>query len=161
MSAFFLSLGSNLGDRKRNLEQIIDFLKKEKQISISKISPFYETEPWQAKDHPWYINICVGGETSLNSLDLLEKLQEIEKALGRDHTKKLAPRVIDIDLLFYDGITLESQALTLPHPRLSLRRFVLQPLADIAPDFLHPVLKKTVKELLEKCEDRSIVRQVK
>lgn len=163
MTSFYLSLGSNLGDRKQNLEKAIQFLPaSETSVTISKISPFYETEPWgipkEAGGHPWYINVCVGGETVLDPLTFLQYLQSLEHSLGRDRSKPLAPRTIDIDILFYDEITLESPALTIPHPRLHLRRFVLQPLKDIAPDFHHPVFKKTISELLKECTDKSVVK---
>lgn len=165
MTPFYLSLGSNLGDRMQNLKKGIDFLyASETSVKILRTSPFYETEPWgvsAAEEHPPYINVCVAGETNLDPLRLLLYCHSIEDAFGRDRVKSLAPRALDIDILFYDAITLDSPVLKIPHPRLHLRRFVIQPLADIAPDFIHPAFKKSINGLLKECQDKSKILLLK
>lgn len=164
METIFLSLGSNLGDRFAMISKAHDMLFKEKQI-IQDInaSHLYETEPWGIKDRPWYLNSMVTGKTNLSPEELLQAIQEIETILGRDRqTEKTnsdsdpyPPRPIDIDILFYGYRVVNTPELTIPHPHIEHRRFVLQPLAELAPKFLHPVLKKTVWELLRECKDKS------
>lgn len=159
MAQIFLSLGSNLGDRENFLEQT------RKEIGnfcrIEKTSSLYETEPRGVEGHPWYLNQCMEVETELSPEEFFKKCQSIEKSFGRKQKGDLAPREVDIDILFYDNLMLESDNLLIPHPRLAQRRFVLVPLAEIAPNFIHPVFKKTVEDLLKECEDQGIVRALK
>jgi 2-amino-4-hydroxy-6-hydroxymethyldihydropteridine diphosphokinase len=156
-STVYLSLGSNLGDRKKNLAQALAKLAK-RAGNIRKKSPLYETEPVGKKNQPWFLNQCVEIATELPPVQFLKICQQIEKSLGRVYRERCGPREIDIDALFYGNRAHSSSSLTLPHPRLHQRRFVLIPLAHIAPSFRHPILKKTVKELLKDCKDTSIVK---
>lgn len=156
----YLSLGSNLGDQKKNIVQALTQLSQRAGI-IRKKSPLYKTEPVGNKNQPWFLNQCVEISTKLPPLKFLKTCQKIEKSLGRERRKeKWGPRTMDIDILFYENRVSRSLRLTLPHPRLHKRRFVLRPFAQIAPNFRHPILKKTVKELLKECRDRSIVRKL-
>ncbi len=141
----YLGLGSNLGERRSNLSAAINALSP--QVLPIQISPIYETEPWGYEDQPHFLNQVLEGHTRLAPGDLLTYLKRIERNLGREESFTYGPRVIDIDILYYDDLVLESPELTVPHPYLHERAFVLIPLADIAPDLIHPVLKKSVREL--------------
>jgi 2-amino-4-hydroxy-6-hydroxymethyldihydropteridine diphosphokinase len=146
MSIVYLALGTNLGDRLANLRAAIEALPSEvKVIAESKV---YETPPWGYENQPAFLNMAVKCETNLKPESLLKRLKQLEVQLGREQSFHWGPRLIDIDILFYDDLILKSEPLSIPHPRLHERGFVLVPLADIAPDFIHPVLKKTIKELL-------------
>jgi 2-amino-4-hydroxy-6-hydroxymethyldihydropteridine diphosphokinase len=142
----YLALGTNLGDRMANLRAAITALPP--FVRILACSPVYETEPWGFTNQPAFLNQAIAGETDLSPADLLVHLKRLETTLGRRPTFRYGPRQIDIDILFYDDLILESPALVLPHPRLHERAFVLAPLADIAPNLLHPQLGKSVHELL-------------
>jgi 2-amino-4-hydroxy-6-hydroxymethyldihydropteridine diphosphokinase len=142
----YLALGTNLGDRPANLRAAITALSPDvKVIAESKV---YETPPWGVEDQPTFLNMAVKCETALEPESLLKYLKQLEVQLGREQSFRWGPRLIDIDILFCDNIILESESLIIPHPHLHERAFVLVPLTDIAPDFIHPVLKKTIKELL-------------
>lgn len=142
----YLGLGSNLGDRERNLREAIHHLRR--VVHVSAVSDLYETEPVGIKAQPWFLNAVLAATTRLAPMELLRACQAIERRLGRPDTSRSGPRTIDIDLLLYDDLVLDSAALTLPHPRLHERRFVLEPLAELAPELRHPRLKRTVRELL-------------
>lgn len=157
MSYIYLSLGSNLGNRQENIKKALEAI-AHTIGNIKKISGFYETEPWGKKNQPWFLNCCSEIETILSHQELLEKCQNIEKIMGRTKKGKWGPRVIDIDILFYGDKSSKTAKLTIPHPRIRNRRFVLKPLHEIAPNFIHFLFKKTIKELLKECSDRSIVR---
>jgi 2-amino-4-hydroxy-6-hydroxymethyldihydropteridine diphosphokinase len=146
MSQFYLSLGTNLGDRPQNLQRALELL--EQRVVLTAVSALYETAPWGYADQPAFLNICVRGATSLTPHQLLRACQDVEQEVGRTQTFKWGPRLIDIDILFYDERVIADEALTIPHPFLSERAFVLAPLADIAPDFVHPRTGETVVEML-------------
>ena len=156
MSIGYLALGTNLGDRLTNFNAAIESFPT--SIVHSQSSNIYETPPWGYTDQPAFLNMAVKCETDLDAASLLKRLKQIEVEFGRVESFRWGPRQIDIDILFYDDLILESESLTIPHPRLHERAFVLVPLADIAPDFMHPVLKKTVRELLEKADSSEIKR---
>ncbi len=152
MKKIFLSLSSNLGDKKANIENACVLLEKN-DIKIIKKSALYETEPWGEEEQPWFLNQVVEVATILHPQDLLEKTQDIEKELGRKKRKKWTEREIDIDILFYGKEILHKENLTIPHPFIEDRKFILVPLNEIASDFIHPILKKSMKELLHECND--------
>ncbi|GAB3692764.1 2-amino-4-hydroxy-6-hydroxymethyldihydropteridine diphosphokinase [Spirosoma flavus] len=122
-------------------------------------SPLYETAPWGVADQPAFLNQVIRVETALEPEDLLKQTQAIEEELGRVRKEKWGARVIDVDILYYDHLVWQSFTLTLPHPYLHQRRFTLVPLADVAPDFVHPILQKTTLDLLAECPDEGDVSQ--
>jgi len=141
----YISIGSNLGDREENCRQAIKLIEKN-GIVVKKQSLMYETEPWGVKDQPKFINMAIEAETDKKPEELLRVLKEIEKEIGRTESVKWGPRVIDLDILFYDDLILKIPGLEIPHPLLHEREFVLKPLCEIAPDKKHPITGKTVKE---------------
>ncbi|OIN99407.1 2-amino-4-hydroxy-6-hydroxymethyldihydropteridine diphosphokinase [Candidatus Desantisbacteria bacterium CG_4_10_14_0_8_um_filter_48_22] len=155
MKTVYLAIGSNLGNRRQNVLGAAAVMQKTKGINIKKMSKLYETEPWGYKDQPKFINAAVLAETVLAPTQLFLILKGIEKKLGRKPQKiKWGPRKIDIDILLYGDKAVETNRLRIPHPEMHRRLFVLKPLAEIAPGVTHPVLKKTIKELLKKLEPR-------
>jgi 2-amino-4-hydroxy-6-hydroxymethyldihydropteridine diphosphokinase len=144
----YFSLGSNIGDRERNLHAALEQLNAA-GIRVVRVSPVYETEPVDLTAQRWFLNLVAEAETGLFPLQLLARTQKIERALGRVRTIPKGPRTIDIDILLYGNIVMNSQGLEIPHPRMTERRFVLVPLADLAPDLRHPVTRKTVREMLD------------
>lgn len=150
MAHCFLSLGSNLGNRRKNITAAIARI-SEKTGKIVALSDYYETEPWGFESDAKFLNLVVEVETDLHLYDLLRTTQKIERETGRKEKSVggvYKDRIIDIDILFYDNIVLETNDLTVPHPLLHKRRFVLQPLAEIAPNFVHPALNKKIKDLV-------------
>ncbi len=147
MALAYLSLGSNLGDREAQLHQALRRLSSVGHVIA--VSSFYETEPVEFTEQPWFLNCAVSTVTSKTPHELMALLLDIEREMGRERTQKKGPRSIDIDLLLFDDMVIRSNRLTLPHPAMQQRRFVLEPLADIAPDAVHPILKKTIRELLD------------
>jgi len=145
----FLGVGSNLGDRVLNIRRALQYLEDNKGVFVQKCSDLYEIDPKGGpRNQPAFLNAAVKIKTILNPFQLLEKLKSIETSLKRKKTKKWGPRTIDLDILFYDKLIFQSQDLSMPHPLLHQRYFVLRPLSEIAVDFIHPLLNKTVKRLL-------------
>jgi 2-amino-4-hydroxy-6-hydroxymethyldihydropteridine diphosphokinase len=142
----YLALGSNLGDREAHLSTALHKLRE--VVAIHNISSIYETEPVGYLDQPRFLNMVCYGQTAISPEDLLRRIKAIEETLGREPSFRNAPRPIDIDILLYDDLCLETANLTIPHPRMSERAFVLVPLAEIAPTAIDPVSGKTVQELL-------------
>jgi GTP cyclohydrolase-4 len=152
----YLGLGANLGDRQTNILQALQYVQA--RASITAVSSFYETAPVGYLDQPKFLNICCALETDLPPEDLLRFLKWIEKRMGRVEAFRNAPRPIDMDILFYDDLVLDDEALQIPHPRLHQRAFVLAPLTEIAPELEHPVLHKTVEELLSEVDQSGVKR---
>jgi 2-amino-4-hydroxy-6-hydroxymethyldihydropteridine diphosphokinase len=153
-----LSLGSNIGDRAANLEAAIAALSGT-GFRVSKVSSFYETEPVDYLQQDWFLNCVVEGETELPAVTLLARLRDIEKRMGSEKVIAKGPRILDIDILLYGDETIATPELQVPHPRMTQRRFVLVPLAEIAPDVTHPAWHGTAKELLATTSDTSEVRR--
>lgn len=156
----YLGLGSNLGDRLEALHHAIESLQSSPDISVMRVASVYETAPWGKSDQPNFLNTCVELETHLCARVFLERCHEIEKAFGRTRRTKLEPRTLDIDVLLLGEQTVDYGDVTIPHPRLHERRFVLVPLAELAPHAVHPVLHKTIGELLEACIDPLAVSRI-
>ena len=157
MALVFLGVGSNLGDRQAHIDKAISLLKENPDIEILSASAFIETKAEGGAPQEDFLNGALKIKTSLLPLELLSQLKMVERRLGRTKGEPNSPRPIDLDILFYDDVVIvEGKNLTIPHPRLALRMFVLKPLMEIAPDFMHPRLKKTVKELYEKLSESSL-----
>ena len=143
----YLSLGSNLGEREHHLQAAIERLRDLGEVTA--VSSVYETEPVDLAAQPWFLNCAVQLETELMPKQLLARLQEIERDMGRRRTQKKGPRTLDIDILLFGHSVIDTPALVVPHPALHERRFVLEPLAEIAPETRHPVFKRTLRELCD------------
>lgn len=154
----YLGLGSNLGDRWANLRAAIDALPPEvTQLHASKV---YETPPWGYEQQPAFLNQVVSGETALEPQELLHFVKSIERRMGRRKTRRYGPRVIDIDILFYDDRVVRGKSLKIPHSHIAERAFVLVPLAELAPDLRHPQTGETVAALLTRVEQQGIVEYI-
>ena len=161
MATAYLSLGSNIGDRKSFLLRARNLLLNAPGVRIVIPSPIYQTEPVGGPpDQEPYLNAVLLVETVLPPHELLDKCREIEDRLGRERPERWAPRTIDLDLLLYDDLVHHDEELELPHPRMHERTFVLTPLADVAPDLVHPRLERTVRELLGELSDAPDVEQI-
>jgi 2-amino-4-hydroxy-6-hydroxymethyldihydropteridine diphosphokinase len=151
----FISVGANLGDRLRSCCRGIAALCADASVRLVARSPFYETEPVDYTDQEWFLNAAVKIETDLAPLELLARVQAVQKELGRsDGGIRFGPRVLDLDIIFYDHLILETPQLTIPHPRMHKRRFVLQPICDIDGSVVHPILGQDVKKILNQMTDK-------
>ena len=158
MNTAYLLTGSNLGDRELYLEQATLYLSQNCGRIVQQ-SAIYETAPWGILEQPNYLNQAIALETTLNPEELMRSLLQIEAILGRIRTVKYGPRTIDLDILFFNQVIMNSQLLKLPHPAIQDRRFALVALAEIAPNLIHPILNKSVNNLLLACTDESNVQK--
>ncbi len=154
MCKAYLSLGSNIGDRQKNLNDAIKILRQRDQINVCAVSSFYETDPWGYEDQEAFLNIVVEVQTTLNPHELLKACQFVESELKRERLIHWGPRTIDVDILTYDDYTSQSAELTVPHPRMTERGFVLVPLAELAPDLR--VNNRSVSEWLDEVDQTGI-----
>ena len=156
MASVFIALGGNQGDRAARLAAALEALAC--HVQVLKRSPVYETAPKYVTDQPAFLNMAVEGQTALAPEPLLDALKAIERDLGRVTGQRYGPRPIDLDILFYDNLLMDTPRLTIPHPRIMERRFVLQPLVDIAPNYCHPSSGKSISEMLAGLPDEDDVR---
>jgi 2-amino-4-hydroxy-6-hydroxymethyldihydropteridine diphosphokinase len=157
MTRVYIALGTNVGERGENLERAIRLL-GERGVRVVRRSAIYDTEPVEVREQPWFLNCVVEAETELMPRELMRVLLGIEREMGRRRSVAKGPRVMDLDILLYGTSVVKTKEVEVPHPRMAERRFVLVPLAEIARDARHPVLKSTIGELLERLEDSSEVR---
>ena len=160
MKSVYLSLGSNLGDRSGQLRKALELL-SHAGIEIRRVSSFYRTEPVDFRAQPWFANCVAEAATDLMPMQLLKAVKKVERSLGRRPDVSKGPRPIDIDILLYENAVVRSSALTIPHERLSERRFVLIPLRELAASHRHPVSRRTVQEMLAETSDKSQVIRLK
>ena len=153
MPIAYIGIGSNLGSREDNCEIAIKLLEAG-DIIVTKRSSMIVTEPWGVEDQPKFINMAVEIETDLKPEELLSILKKIESEIGRNTSERWGPRIIDLDILLYDDLIIKTPELEIPHPYITEREFVLKPLSEIAPEKIHPVLKRSVKSLLLKLSQR-------
>ena len=154
MKTAYLGLGSNVGDREENLRAAIERLRA--VVQVLRISPVYETDPVEFTEQRRFLNLVVEAETELFPMQLLTRTARVERELGRVRTVAKGPRTIDIDILLYGKTAVRSGRLEIPHPRMAERRFVLAPLADLAPDLRHPVNRRTVREMLDAAPEQMV-----
>ncbi len=158
MDTAYLLTGSNMGERLEYLQKAISLL-EQRCGKIVQQSAIYETEPWGLLEQPAFLNQVIAIKTALLPEELMNHLLKIEELIGRVRTVKLGPRIIDLDILMYNQLIINSPTLQIPHPALPLRRFALTPLNEIAPELIHPVLQKTISTLLFDCTDTSNVQK--
>ena len=156
----YIGIGSNLGTPKENCTNAIKEISRTKDIKIIARSSFYKTEPIGEIQQNWFVNSVIKIETDLSPTDLLSTLLDIESVMGRVRKEKWGPRLIDLDLLFYDNIVFKKKGISLPHPEIQKRKFVLTPMSEISENFIHPVLKKTIKTLLQESLDTSVIKKI-
>jgi 2-amino-4-hydroxy-6-hydroxymethyldihydropteridine diphosphokinase len=152
----YIALGTNLGDRSANLSAAIESLPPE--VAVLAESQVYETPPWGYEDQPAFLNMVVKAETNLKPEPLLKYLKQLESELGREQNFRWGPRLIDLDILFYDDLVIDTPPLVIPHPRLHERAFVLVPLMEVAPDLIHPLFHRKIRDFLAELETKGISR---
>jgi 2-amino-4-hydroxy-6-hydroxymethyldihydropteridine diphosphokinase len=157
MQTVYLGLGSNVGAREANLQAALERL-GESGLGVARVSPVYETEPVGYSNQRRFLNLVVEAQTDLPPRALLPRITRIERVLGRRRAARNGPRTIDIDILLYGSATVREPALVIPHPRMTERRFVLAPLADLAPDLRHPITNLTIREMLERVAGQEVSR---
>ena len=159
INGIYLLLGSNLADKRVNIQRAIDLI----DLKIGDIihnSSLYETEPWGIKDQDKYLNRVLKVESQCSPRNLLKKCNEIESIIGRKRSVKWGERIIDIDILYYDDLVISDNELIIPHPEIQNRRFTLELLVELAPDLIHPLLQKDKKQLLLECTDPLWVKKI-
>ncbi|MCX7736906.1 MAG: 2-amino-4-hydroxy-6-hydroxymethyldihydropteridine diphosphokinase [Candidatus Kapabacteria bacterium] len=157
MKSVILSLGSNIGDRKKYLKQAVESLISSNKLTNIKLSSIYETDPVDFINQPKFLNLCILAKTELKANDLMQLCKAIEIDLGRKKRAKWHEREIDIDIIFYNNEIIDETDLVIPHPRMHLRKFVLEPIFELTPEFVHPVYNLNIEQLLKKCPDESQV----
>lgn len=158
MNKAYLLIGGNMGERQQNLGRAITLLQGTGKLC--KTSGLYETAAWGKTDQPAFLNQALLLETALSARGLLQAVLRIEEEMGRKRTEKYGPRIIDIDILFYNYDSIQEPGLVVPHPEIQNRRFALEPLNEIAPHYRHPLLKKTIETLLNECPDKLEVHKL-
>jgi len=153
----FISMGSNIGDPSENCLQALKRLEHQEDMNINRVSSLYQSPPWGKTGQPPFVNLVLEIETQLNPHQLLRCLQRQEKEMGRERKERWGPRIIDLDIIFFNQCIIATEDLTIPHPLADQRNFVLTPLKEIAQNFVHPLLSMTVSQLLKNCPDTSIV----
>jgi len=153
----YLSLGSNVGDRAVNIERGLELLECPELHMVSR-SALYETEPQELRAQPWFLNMVAAVETSLYPRQLLSRIAHVEREMGRQHVVHKGPGTLDIDILLFGTAIIDMPDLMIPHPAMAARRFVLEPLAEIAPDLRHPVLGRTIRDLLAGIKGQEVRR---
>ncbi|RLB86292.1 MAG: 2-amino-4-hydroxy-6-hydroxymethyldihydropteridine diphosphokinase [Deltaproteobacteria bacterium] len=152
----YLSIGSNKGDKRENLNQAIDCLNQHKRIQVLGVSSFYRTQPQNFEDQDWFVNAALKVKTPAEPGELLDILKQIENSLDKEGKAfRFGPRIIDLDIILFQDMVLKTDHLEIPHPRMQERCFVLRPMCDIGADIIHPVLKKTPGQLLQRIEKQT------
>ena len=155
--AVYIGFGSNIGDRLAHIQNAIHILSKTEGITLKEISSIYTTDPVGYEAQAQFLNGVAAIQTSLSPLSLLHTLKDIETAIGRKHRIRWGPREIDLDILIYGDLCLQTEKLVIPHPEMHLRGFVLVPLAEITPDLVHPVFQESIQTLLNRLEDSEFI----
>ncbi len=156
----FIGIGSNIGLAAENCEKAIALINKPESVKVIAQSSLYESEPVGKVNQAWFVNAAIEIQTTLAPEDLLQLLLDIEENFGRTRKEKWGPRIIDLDILDYEGVIMDSKSLTLPHPEMAQRRFVLEPLSEIAGETVHPLKKKTTLELLKQLPKTPVVKKI-